>query len=348
MLKAAVHENVPGYKHLVVRDLADALGGSTAAEDTSKSLALKNLEQTDPGLGERDTQEELNQQAALDIQENAEAFVQGGFQQPVNPPSHKFRMHQCAPGLLPVSDWPSHLPSFANNGEYDDEKYDRWYGIAPGVIDWLKSLPDIHLKFGRLVGNNSEQIRMLVDDNLRLSGKEVVTASAASATPPSKRQKTARITSRQRLPKPEDDQLYKELKSLLGGSDQRVFLWHDTSQKWFKPWGPFKGTRQYDEVASAKLNAATDDYVKAFCKQYTLMPKKKIAVLFYRTRHEKPDSGSSKKPASKKGKRGLKITVKDNKRSFEEAIEGKDDYLQAAIRLSSYVAHGKKTGADKT
>ena len=44
MLKAAVHENVPGYKHLVVRDLADALGGSTAAEDTSKSLALGNLE----------------------------------------------------------------------------------------------------------------------------------------------------------------------------------------------------------------------------------------------------------------------------------------------------------------
>ena len=79
MFKAAVHENVPGYKHLVVRDLADALGGSTAAEDTSKSLALRNLEQTDPSLGERDTQEELNQQAALDIQENAEAFVQGGF-----------------------------------------------------------------------------------------------------------------------------------------------------------------------------------------------------------------------------------------------------------------------------
>ena len=107
---------MPGYKHLVVRDLADALGVSTAAEDTSKSLALRNLEQTDPSLGERDTKEELNQQAALDIQENAEAFVQGGFQQPVNPPSHNFRMHQCAPGLLPVSDWPSHLPIFDSNG----------------------------------------------------------------------------------------------------------------------------------------------------------------------------------------------------------------------------------------
>ena len=71
-------------------------------------------------------------------------------------------------------------------------------------------------------------------------------------------------------------------------------------------------------------------------------PKKKISVLFYRTRYEKPDAGSSKKPAPKKSKKGLKLTIKGGKRSYEEAIEGKDDYRQASIRSKDGGLHGDR------
>ena len=65
----------------------------------------------------------------------------------------------------------------------------------------------------------------------------------------------------------ESDPLFLQLKSLLGGADQVVFLWHDTAQKWFKPCDPFRQKADYDDIAAKKESAATDDYVKSFCQK---------------------------------------------------------------------------------
>ena len=103
--------------------------------------------------------------------------------------------------------------------------------------------------------STKEGIKSLIEDYIKLSDEGVSTAS--STPPPFKKHKTARITGRQDWVA-ETHPLYDELVSLLGGMDQRLFLWHDTAQKWFKPWDPFREQTEYDDVIAKKPAAETD------------------------------------------------------------------------------------------
>ena len=128
-LRAGAHESAPaGYKNCAFKDLADELSGSSATQEplvcvplTDRLITLKKKdEQT---LGEVDTRDDLDRELEEQIQENSDAFNQGGLPQTqATPPV--FRMNQCAPGFLLPRDWPSFLPIKDEQGNYDKAKYE--------------------------------------------------------------------------------------------------------------------------------------------------------------------------------------------------------------------------------
>ena len=74
-------------------------------------------------LGELDNREELEQQSKRQIEEQTQAFLQGGYPQ-VEAPALKIKMRECAPGLLFQKDWPEYLPIVNEGGQCDGGRYD--------------------------------------------------------------------------------------------------------------------------------------------------------------------------------------------------------------------------------